>query len=85
MCLIIGGKEKRSPPRLRATPLSRLKSAPGVPSGETAHPEVLPDLDIRVEDAETVEEGEPERKGSLEPEEGKGAEPGEKGREESEE
>ncbi|KAJ1143151.1 hypothetical protein NDU88_009462 [Pleurodeles waltl] len=51
----------------------------------TTHPEVLPDPDIRVEDTETVEEGELERKGSLEPEEEKGAEPKEKGCEESEE
>ncbi|KAJ1217196.1 hypothetical protein NDU88_004791 [Pleurodeles waltl] len=59
----------------------------------TTHPEVLPDTDIWVENAETVEEGEPERTGWLEPEEGKGTEleeekgvePKEKGREESEE
>ncbi|KAJ1123775.1 hypothetical protein NDU88_002242 [Pleurodeles waltl] len=61
------------------------ENCPGDTIWGTTHLEVLPDQDIRVEDTETVEEGEPERKGWLESEEEKGVEPKEKGREESEE
>ncbi|KAJ1080432.1 hypothetical protein NDU88_000635 [Pleurodeles waltl] len=61
------------------------EKCPGGTIWGTAHPEVLPDPDIRVEDAETLEEGETEKREGLEPEEEKGAEPEEKGREELEE
>ncbi|KAJ1165053.1 hypothetical protein NDU88_005483 [Pleurodeles waltl] len=50
-----------------------------------ADPEVLPDLDIQVKGTERVEDGEPERKGSLEPEDGEGTELEDERRTETEE
>ncbi|KAJ1140982.1 hypothetical protein NDU88_007319 [Pleurodeles waltl] len=61
------------------------EKCPGGTVWGTAHPEVLPDPDIRVKDAERVEDGERERKGSLDPEDGKGMEPEDERRTETEE
>ncbi|KAJ1129498.1 hypothetical protein NDU88_007866 [Pleurodeles waltl] len=56
------------------------EKCPGGTIWGTAHPEVIPDQDIQVKDAESLEEGKPERRVALESEEEKGAEPEEEKR-----